>query len=443
MTELDYILLAIVLVALWWVGLLYLNRRGFLEPRKLSLIGPILMWKTQKGRDLIDRIARRKRLWRVFGDLSIVLVGVAMIATTALLVWEASLVQSPAVRANPPSPDLLLGLPGINRLIPLGYGIFGLAVAIILHEFSHGILSRVSNIKIRSLGGIFMIVPIGAFVEPDEDELRALPRRERARLYSAGPATNLVLAILFAVLFSSMVMTSVAPVHDGVGIVGFTEDSSPARLANMQAYTIITEINGTPVRTYGEFVDALSLVQVNVTISVAAYNPANGEVTRYDVTPVERNPSTGRALLGIYAFDLSTDYYHPLTNPDKFGGVPRAILAYISLPFSGYAPIQDPATRFYQIQGPLALLPEGFFWILANALYWLFWLNAMLGATNALPAVPLDGGYVFRDGLESIVVRLRKGMRTEDRDRIVRQVTNLSALLILALIVWQLIGPRI
>jgi membrane-associated protease RseP (regulator of RpoE activity) len=158
---------------------------------------------------------------------------------------------------------------------------------------------------------------------------------------------------------------------------------------------------------------------------------------------VERNPSTGRALLGIYAFDLSTDYYHPLTNPDKFGGVPRAILAYISLPFSGYAPIQDPATRFYQIQGPLALLPEGFFWILANALYWLFWLNAMLGATNALPAVPLDGGYVFRDGLESIVVRLRKGIRTEDRDRIVRQVTNLSALLILALIVWQLIGPRI
>jgi hypothetical protein len=271
---LDYILLAIVLVALWWVGLLYLNRRGFLEPRKLSLIGPILMWKTQKGRDLIDRIARRKRLWRVFGDLSIVLVGVAMIATTALLVWEASLVQSPAVRANPPSPDLLLGLPGINRLIPLGYGIFGLAVAIILHEFSHGILSRVSNIKIRSLGGIFMIVPIGAFVEPDEDELRALPRRERARLYSAGPATNLVLAILFAVLFSSMVMTSVAPVHDGVGIVGFTEDSSPARLANMQAYTIITEINGTPVRTYGEFVDALSLVQVNVTVSVVAYDPA-------------------------------------------------------------------------------------------------------------------------------------------------------------------------
>jgi hypothetical protein len=57
--------------------------------------------------------------------------------------------------------------------------------------------------------------------------------------------------------------------------------------------------------------------------------------------------------------------------------------------------------------------------------------------------VPLDGGYVFRDGLESIVVRLRKGIRTEDRDRIVRQVTNLSALLILALIVWQLIGPRI
>src|SRR5205823_926330 len=144
-----------------------------------------------KGRALRLRGVRRlaRRHLEPPSDRAIVLVAVTMVGTTLLLLWEATLVQSSAVRANPPSPELLLGLPGINPIIPVGYGIFGLAVAIILHEFSHGILARVAKIRIRSLGLIFLIFPIGAFVEPDEEELRALPRRDRARLFAAGPAT--------------------------------------------------------------------------------------------------------------------------------------------------------------------------------------------------------------------------------------------------------------
>src|SRR2546430_7463472 len=110
-----------------------------------------------------------------------------------------------------------------------------LIFAIILHEFSHGILARVAKIKIRSLGLIFLIFPIGAFVEPEEDELRALPRHERARLYAAGPATNMLLAVLFAVVFSSVMLAAVTPVHDGVGIVGFTQGASPAQTPGVQS----------------------------------------------------------------------------------------------------------------------------------------------------------------------------------------------------------------
>src|SRR2546425_668944 len=347
MALLDSLLTAGAAIVLWSLLLYALQKRGLLERRGLSPspppAGPFLMWKTLRGRQLIDRLARPKRFWRVFGDIAIVLVALTMVGTTILLAWEATLVQNAAIRNNPPSPETLLGLPGINPIIPLGYGILGLAVAIILHEFSHGILSRVANIKIRSLGLIFLIFPIGAFVEPDEDELRALPRRERGRLYAVGPATNVLLAVPFATLFSTLILTSVAPVHDGVGIRGVT----------------------------------------------------------------------------------------------------RAILAYISLPFSGYSPIDEPATHFYQIQGPAALIPASLFWLFANALYWLFWLNLMLGATNALPAVPLDGGYLFKDGIEGLVSRLRKGIPTEQRDRIVRGVSYTFAFLILGLVLWQLIGPRI
>ena len=446
MWDLFPLLLAAGLIVLWSLVLFALQRRGLLEPHGLTVspppAGPFLMWKTVRGRRLIERIARPARFWRAFGDLAIVLVALTMAGTTLLLIWEATLVQSPAVQANPPSPELLLGIPGINPIIPIGYGIFGLSVAIILHEFSHGILSRVAKIRIRSLGLIFLIFPIGAFVEPDEEELRALPRHERARLYAAGPATNMLLALTFAVLFSSVMMASVTPVHDGVGIVGFTEGGSPAQAAGIEAYTVITEVNNTPVRSYADFRAAMLLVVPGQNVSVRTFNPATSANATFFVI-LAAEPGTGRPLLGIYAMDVSTDYYHPLTNPDRFGGIPGAALTYISLPFQGRAPIQDPAVRFYRIGGPLAALPAPLFWILANTAYWLFWLNVMLGATNALPAVPLDGGYVFKDGIEGLVSRLKKGLPTEQRDRIVRGVSYTFALLILGLVVWQVIGPRI
>src|SRR2546428_3723243 len=274
----NSLLIAAGAIVLWSLLLYVLQRRGLLEPRGLQPspppAGPFLMWKTVRGRQWIDRLARPARFWRFFGDLAIVLVGITMVGTTLLLLWEATLVQSSAVRGNPPSPELLLGLPGINPIIPLGYGIFGLAVAIILHEFSHGILARVAKIKIRSLGLIFLIFPIGAFVEPEEDELRALPRHERARLYAAGPATNMLLAVTFAVLFSSVMMASVTPVHDGVGIVGFTEGGSPAQAAGIEAYTVITEVNNTPVRSYADFRAAMLLVVPGQNVSVRTFNPA-------------------------------------------------------------------------------------------------------------------------------------------------------------------------
>lgn len=446
MWDVPPLLIALTLIVLWCLGLFVLHRRGLLEPRGLSPspppAGPFLMWKTIRGRNLIERLARPTRFWRIFGDIAIVLVALTMAGTTILLIWEATLVQTAAVRGNPPSPDLLLGLPGINPIIPLGYGILGLSVAVILHEFSHGILSRVAKIRIRSLGVIFLIFPIGAFVEPDEDELRALPRHDRARLYAAGPATNIVLAVIFAVLFSSVMMAAVTPVHDGVGIVGFTDGGSPSQAAGVQPYTVITAVNGTTIHSYAEFRTVMAGAKPGTNVSVTTFDPTGSSYHTYMVT-LASEPGTGRPLLGIYAIDVSTDYYHPLTNPDRFGGVPGAILSYISLPFQGRAPIQDPAARFYQIGGPLAVIPAGAFWVLANSFYWLFWLNIMLGATNALPAIPLDGGYIFKDGIEGLVSRIKKGLPTEQRDRIVRGVSYSFALLILALVLWQLIGPRI
>src|SRR5436309_15398219 len=96
-------------VAAWTAALYALDRRGYLARWNLVPAGPFLMVKTRRGRSFIDRAARFRRVWRVFGDLSIAIVGVTGVGITALLCWEAALVgKIPAER--PAGPRILLGI---------------------------------------------------------------------------------------------------------------------------------------------------------------------------------------------------------------------------------------------------------------------------------------------------------------------------------------------
>ncbi len=446
----------LVAVLLWLLFLYALHRSGKLDKPEgepgggfgLALMGPFLMWKTGKGRAFLDWLARRRRFWRAYGDLSLVIVGVAMVVMTALLVWLAVLVVNvPANRA--PSPQMLLGIPGINPLIPLWYGILALAISIILHEFCHGILARVANVRLNSLGLLFFIVPVGAFVEPDEGELKAMRRLPRARLFAAGPATNIVVAFVMALVFSSVFMAGVTPVADGVGVASVTA-GSPAAAEGFHPGMILLSVNNTRIRTVSEFISAMDLTKPGDTIPVTytAKGMAGNRtvaITLADAGVLYNDPARlGEGALGVTAFPtrLSTAYFHPIGGAGAFGGVVQSTLAYISLPFAGLQPMQGVATQFYVVHGPLAGLGDGF-WVLANVFYWVFWLNLMLGLTNALPAVPLDGGYIFRDAVHAILARARRGMAAEQRERFVKNVSYAFALLVLGLILWEFIGPRV
>ena len=442
MATLSDFLLFFGVIALWIAAIYLLDRKGFLSRHNLIPVGPFLMVKTKRGRDFIDRSARFTRAWRVFGDLSIVLVGLTMVGITALLIWEAALVRNiPADRA--PSPELLLGVPGLNPIIPVGYGVFALAIAVALHEFMHGILSRVAKVKVESLGILLCILPIGAFVEPSEPELKALPRRERARIYSVGAGINLLLALLFGVLFSTMMLYGVEPVQPGIGIVGFTSPDAPALNRSwptpLEVGSVIVALNGTSTPSLVEFQAARARTNPGDNVSVVTWK-AGVLVTHWVVLG---DDGRGTPILGIRTVETTTAFYHPFTDSDRFGGAPGALLLFISLPLTGYIPLQNPTTDFYRLSGPWSAVPEPVFYLIANAMYWLFWLNLMLGATNALPAVPLDGGFVFRDGVEALLARFRRGLPVDKRDRVVKSVSYAFALMILALILWQIIGPSL
>ena len=90
-------------------------------------------------------------------------------------------------------------IPGIT--IPLAAGIISLIIILSSHEFFHGILARLSRIKIKSTGLLlFGIIPIGAFVEPDEKKIIKLSKKEQNRISIAGVAANMMEALVFMVL---------------------------------------------------------------------------------------------------------------------------------------------------------------------------------------------------------------------------------------------------
>jgi membrane-associated protease RseP (regulator of RpoE activity) len=109
----------------------------------------------------------------------------------------------------------------------------------------------------------------------------------------------------------------------------------------------------------------------------------------------------------------------------------------------GLAPVPPAVADLFEPTGIFSGWDSGAFWILANCFYWIFWINIMVGLTNALPAVPLDGGYLFRDWMDSIVARFKKGSDEKERERYVSTVSYIIALSVLMLILWQLIGPRV
>ncbi|MFW5898391.1 MAG: site-2 protease family protein [Candidatus Saliniplasma sp.] len=521
------LLLALIIIASFLVLFAVLQKLGVLEPLGLELSGPFLLWKTQKGRNFIDDTAhKRKRFWKNYGNLGLIVVTICMVIIMILVIWSAILAsQIPSGQA--PSPEMVLGIPGVNPLIPIWYGIAGLAIAIIVHEFSHGILARVADIDIKSLGLAFLVVPIGAFVEPDEDEMEKLPRIKRSRIYSVGPTTNVILALIVVLIFSTVFMGSISVKQEGVIINNISSGSPlynlnieggeeivriggtniedvddfrgldidpgidmevtvfdgdaervydvksglvvtglgegyPAQEAGLEVGDIILSIGEDTIRNQEDFLNVMDRTDAGEKYDISFYR--EDEVDNTSITLVDKYeafdklyPSENREefkgkgyagisvnYLGISVWDsdfLPSFLSRPFQDDEAVGDYIQSSLTYISLPFLQLSPVPENIANLYEVSGPLSILPGSSFWIIANLLYWVFWLNLMVGLFNALPAVPLDGGFIFKDGLRAFADFLN--MKDKNKKKFTSGISYAIAFLILFLLVWQLVGPRI
>ena len=254
----------LLIFAVYWQSILILKQYGILKRFNIDNHGPLLMIRTTKGQKFLDRVASVKGFWRLFGDAGIPLMLLGMFLMFALIIFSDIMMVTSLYEQTMPAPSEIHELrnifliPGINQFIPVVWGIIGLIVTLVVHEFSHAIMSKAEDIKVKSMGLILVLIPIGGFAEPDEEQLfgirdkdkgrengatsdkKTATRRQRIRILTAGVMANFVTAFVAFVLFF-IVIGSIAPVSNVV--ITDVVLGSPADDIGLTGMTVITHIN--------------------------------------------------------------------------------------------------------------------------------------------------------------------------------------------------------
>jgi membrane-associated protease RseP (regulator of RpoE activity) len=493
---------ALIVFITYWGIVEWLKARGELERRGISAIGPILMVRTTKGLELLEKLSKNKKPWRLIANLGIPAVFIGMTFMFFLIIiMDIVLFTSPPPPSQLTHPRSAFLIPGVNPLIPLVWGLIGLAVTLIVHEFSHAILCRVEGVRVKAMGILLALIPIGGFAEPDEDELMGkakINRMQRIRIFSAGVVGNFIVAIisfsaffyLLGFLSPLVVVANVAEDSPAYGIVeeeGVVEsingiqvhtaddvrraieehniiklkirDGSevilpretdvriielykgyPAMEVGLKEGMIIFKINNKETPTLTEFKKAMSLTKPGETISVHAYQ--DGEIKEFSVTLASSPFGGDNGFMGVvveeYMGGISFGFAEFTLN--RLKNIPSQLTS----PEGWLIVVAMPlAFRGFSEEAINYFEPTGFWegntiFYLLNTFYWVGWINFYVGLFNCLPAIPLDGGRVFHELLSALLTR-----RSARGEEISKMVVKFIALVIFSSIILSILIPNI
>ena len=508
----DWILLLISLVLAYAFFAWYIHTRKLWEDH-IIFYGPIMAIKTNRV-GFFDKFAAWRTFFRIYGTIGVIAVIIVSVLITLMLF--VSFRYTLLLRPEPTGiyePQNILLIPGINQYVPSTLAVwFAFIITIGIHEFGHAILCRVENIKVKGMGALVAVIPIGFFVEPDEEELDKTKGMPKARMFGAGITNNLVFGFsCFVLLILAMGMvvpaqqpviygvyknypaenagvppesliryieiTNTSPYHDNVSVVlnpdsksewsfndtGATSgtgsrlnltaerekyllgipDPSPAYLSTIDLYL---KQRYSP-RFYGG--ENSTVFNPFLPFSLPDHNLTIGNTTSstgHLVSPAVRVPVSSREqvstllnatkpgdriVLGVEKNDVINDYplnlshwpteagaresgfmgityYDGALVKSSVGGMlsPVGFFQFLIIPFGS-----DQGTQFLRIIAfettdiQFYQVPFAGFWGVIHLLFWCAWININVGIFNAIPMVPLDGGYIFKEGVVRLLER--------------------------------------
>ncbi|MBU0667446.1 MAG: site-2 protease family protein [Nanoarchaeota archaeon] len=341
----------------------------------------IALYRTKFGIKFMERFANRhSELVRIIGLVAIGAAYMGMIFIVFFIfkgfyslffIPDAPPVLSPVIPGVP--------IPGSPIFVPFWYGIIALFIVVVFHEAGHGVVALANKVKVDHTGIVFFGPLIGAFVEPDEKELKKKSDVVQYSIFAAGPFANMILTAIILLLFVLAFNPLIDANYDSVGIY-FKEiqEGYPAELAGVLPNEVYTSLNGEEILAVNDFVAILDDVRPgeNVTLSNSNYS----HVITTEGSPDD--PSKG--YLGVMGIQNKV----VLRNPK------------LRIPF------------------------KGFMWFY-GLLQWVAMLSLGIGLANLLPLGPVDGGRMLSLSLQKI-----KG-----KDKGIRIFTKITALFILLMLI--------
>ncbi len=396
-------------------------------PDNITFYGPILGIKTDNVAffDWFRKYAGLFRLYGTAGVFMVIIVSVLMVLMLTIS-FNMTLELKPEPTAIHKPQNILL-IPGVNEFVPSTVAVWlAFILTLVIHEFGHAILCRVERIAVKSMGILLLVIPLGAFVEPDEEEVNKAASWPRMRMYGAGIMNNMVAGILCFGLMILMIGWAV-PTEEPV-VVALYKDF-PAANAEIPTPSIIRTIDNTPVSTTAEVSDTLNQTAPGDTVTIGFEH--EGRVSEYNLVLApwpEELDGKASGFMGVY-------YYN---GAGIISGIQRlfspiGLFYLLSVPFNPtmegqYLRILGfdiPDTGYYTAPFPG-------YWEVIHLLFWGGFINFAAGLFNALPMLPLDGGLIFREGLERLLSR--RGLE-KYAGQCVGMVSSLMLVMMLALFI--------
>ncbi|MDQ6722840.1 MAG: site-2 protease family protein [Thermoproteota archaeon] len=380
---------------------------------KFDIKLPLILIHTPFGLKFFDKVAQTSAAKFYARFTTYLMPFITALALFLIIGGIVALFSSPiareGVRGIGPQSNLLI--PGLNPYLPIADGWIALVITIIIHEAGHGIVARVHGVKVESTGIVLLfILPIGAFVNIERDELDKISIKQKSSIMTAGPMSNIILAcvsLLFIFLITSS-LTVAQPVKPNVFGVQITNISqkSLAESVGLTKGSIIQQIQNKDIKTTTQLNGNLTSNLGN-TISITWLSEKGEKITKQVTLPIERVP--GKGILGVTIIEVSDPKKALNAYNSLFATNPLALLAPPTIaqgiPYSSIMQEKYSSPIF-----------GSYFAIPANLLFWIWFINFNVAIFNALPIGPLDGGQLYNTIIDK---------KTENKKGILRHASKI------------------
>ena len=351
------------------------------DKKKVEFNYGIVIRRMYSGRKALDSIVKKhKRMFKFLGDAGVFFAVVTAIVGVGLLLVYPLIFQTKSFGLVLPTVSTFR-YPGPIISVPVWYWLIAVFIIMACHETMHAIMSRLAGISIKNYGLMFLLVlPIGAFVDPDMKRVAKLKLMPKLRIYAAGSFGNFIVGIIMILLFLSTRWVTAQSVEFAGIKFDSTAEGSPAHAVGLSGE--IYRIDNASINSIQDLRNFLVETEPGETVNILT---TEGE---FQLTVVESPYAENMSYLGV---EDVTDVYKYSTGPYVGKDVPdllvNSLLSWFSL------------------------------------LMWVSVLSLGVAIVNLLPMKPLDGGYIFEE--------LAKERFGKSAKRLTKIVTISTALLLI------------